>query len=333
MYGRIRAMEEFEPVQPADPNDPRLGVSSMPHLPPSSLEVRVRTMKDDIESIGKGGGLLGIAEKISLSIPREGVAPGINSPITPSVEPKSKTGTYIFLGIGAALILFAVGYFLPQILSKNNNQNAPAGSATTTTPKEKTPAPAQANQLIHKSFFASPADMILPFSPTASTSLTFKEQWHDAFKLATGTITEAQFQNGAKEYLGFSDFLSALGIQFSSVTAFQLGFEKDFTAFVYKDSAGLWPGYILKLKSEVNALLVRGDIAKLELERDFILSSFALPPGTSDASFKDSQLSGLPVRELTFSLKPAQFIYGLTQQGYLVIAASEDAFKTALARL
>ncbi len=330
-------MEEFEPVQPRDPNDPTLGAASMPHLPPSSLEIKMRTMASDIESIGKGGGLLGISGKISLSVPREGVAPKTDVPIAADAAAKSKTTKYILFGVGGALILFAVGYFLPILVSKNGEKPGTIGGgavATTTpqTPPASEPA-GQTGRLTHKTFFAVPPNTILPIRLVESTGLSAPEQWREAFKFATGTITETQLENRAGEYLAFSDFLSVLNIDFSAKSILQSDFDADFTSFLYKDPTGSWPGVILRLKPGVNALLVAGDVAKLEAEDGFIYSMFAISPGNREPSFKDAQLSGMPVRELGFEVKPAMFVYGLTPEGYLVVASSEDAFKAALARL
>ncbi len=334
---RIKAMEEFESVQPRDPNDPTLGASSVPHLPPSNLEIKMRTMASDIESIGKGGGLLGISGKIALSVPREGVAPKTDVPIAADVIVKSKTWKYILLGVGGALILFAVGYFLPILVSKNGEKPGAlggGGATATTTPQTKPSEPVgQVGRLVHKTFFTIPPDMVLPIRPVESTGLSALEQWREAFRFATGTITETQLENRVGEYLAFSDFLSVLSVNFSAKSVIQSNFDTDFTSFLYKDAAGSWPGIILRLKSGVNGLLVAGEVAKLEMEDDFISFMFPVSPGSREPSFKDAQLSGMPVRELGFEAKPAMFVYGLTPEGYLIIASSEDAFKAALARL
>ncbi|TSC59715.1 MAG: hypothetical protein LiPW15_735 [Parcubacteria group bacterium LiPW_15] len=326
-------MEEFEPVQPRDPNDPTLGATSVPHLPPSSLEIKMRTMASDIESIGKGGGLLGISGKISLSVPREGMAPESNVSADSGTAPKSKTLKYVLLGVGGALVLFAVGYFLPILVSKNGEKPGTVGGGAVATTTGQSQPTAQTGRLTHKTFFMIQPDMVLPILPVESTGLSTMEQWKEAFRFATGTITETQFKNRAGEYLAFSDFLSALGVNFSAKNILQSDFEADFTSFVYKDSAGVWPGIILKLKPGVNALLVGGDVAKFETENNFIDSLFVISPGARDAAFEDAQISGLPVRKLGFEGKPAEFVYGLNSGGYLVIASSEDAFKTALLRL
>lgn len=330
-------MEEFEPVQPRDPNDPTLGAASMPHLPPSSLEIKMRTMASDIESIGKGGGLLGISGKMSLSIPREGVAPKTDVPVAADAAVKSKTTKYILLGVGGALILFAVGYFLPILVSKNGETpgTLSGGAVATTTPQTQptSESSGQSGRLIHKTFFAIPPDSVLPIRPVQGTGLSALDQWREAFKFATGTMIETQLENRAGEYLAFSDFLSLLNINFSARKILQSNFDADFTSFLYKDIAGSWPGIILRLKPGVNGLLVAGDVAKLEAEDDFIYSIFATLPGNREQSFKDAQLSGMPVRELGFEVGPAMFVYGLTPEGYLVIASSEDSFKAALSRL
>lgn len=334
-------MEEYEPVQPRDPNDPTLGATSVPHLPPSNLEIKIRTMASDVESVGKGGGLLGIAEKISISIPQGRNAPEnpisqAGGPAVSEAVPRKNILKYVLFGVGGALVLFAAGYFLPTLLSGSGKSGTVGGGAiaTTTQKENSTPPPtAQSAKLEHKSFFAVSPDAILPFLPTSATGLSVREQWFEAFKFATGTITETQFGNAAGEYLSFPDFLSALNVNFSAVNILREDFERDFTSFVYRDAAGLWPGYVLKLKSGINALLVRGDIAKFEAEADFINSTFAAVPGARDIAFKDAQISGIPVRELSFVSKPAMFVYGFGNQGYLILATSEDAFKSALSRL
>jgi hypothetical protein len=330
----MKGMEEFEPIQPRDPNDPTLGAASVPRLPPSNLEIKIRTMATDIESVGKGGGLLGISEKISLSIPRENDAtPEAARAVREAPPEKSKTLKYFLIGVFAAAALFAVGYFLPALLSKKEaGELAPPQAATSTPGEVKIPIE-DSGKLTHKSFFAVEPDTVLSITSAVTSSFPLISQWRSALGSASGTITELRLNNEAGEYLGLSDFLSSLGVQFSAKDVLSADFERDFTAFAYRDASGVWPGLALKFKPEINILLARGDVAKFEAENGFI--EFLLPEsrGARGGGFKDAQLSGLPVRELAYSGKPAVFVYGITQAGYLLFASSEDAFKTALSRL
>ncbi|MDO8301960.1 MAG: hypothetical protein Q7T18_01845, partial [Sedimentisphaerales bacterium] len=107
----------------------------------------------------------------------------------------------------------------------------------------------------------------------------------------------------------------------------------DFTAFVYGDKDGFWPGYILKLKAGESPLLLASGVVKIETDTALIYSFFAQAPGIASPAFRDAQLSGNPVRELTFTQKPSAFIYGWVKSQYLIIGTSEEAVKSAISRL
>ena len=301
-----------------------------PHLPPSNMELKMRTMATDMESIGRGGGLLGLSGKISLSMPQESSAPGANVPLAPDIAPKKKIGTYILFGVFGVAALFAVGYFLPLLIaSRKGVPTAPPNPASvpaTTTPAA--PAPVEA----HVSFFNTPADASL--SVTLGGAGQPIEEWVAALKTANANFTEVTLTSKQGGAYGWMDFLSALGVPTTNSQFFTDNFQPDFTAFVYKDSAGFWPGYVLKLKPGGSPLLLAPQAQKLETDLGLVYSFFVQSPGPVGPSFTDAQISAnQPVREISFAQKPAVFIYGWVRGQYLIIGTSEDAVRTAVSHL
>lgn len=334
-------MADFDPNAGGLPQrDETIGAQSMPsHLPPSNLEVKIRTMATDIESVRRGGGLLGLSEKITLSMPQEGVAAGSNVPIGPATEPKKKTGTYVILGIIGVAVLFAVGYFLPLLIASQKGvvvtppASPPAGGPSSTNPSSSGgPGAGGTNYVTHVSFFKTLADATILVALVSNTSVPPKDQWLNALRFANATLTEVTLNNTANATPGWLEFLSTLGIQTANQDFFAANFENDFTAFVYKDQVGFWPGFVLKLKAGSSPLFLRADVTKLETDNGLIYSFFPQPPG-SPLGFDDAQLGGQPVREAVFSNKPAAFIYGWFANQYLVIGTSEDAVTTAISHL
>lgn len=303
-----------------------------PHLPPSNMEIRIRTMASDIESVKRGGGLLGLSEKISLAMPQEGAAPGINVPVGPFAEPKKKTGTYLILGGVGVAVLFALGYFLPLLIASNKGvavtPTPPAPNSTTTAP-----AAPPAETRPHVSFFASPADANFPMDVSTSADTSPLEQWFRGLKSAPAGLSEAPLTVSGTAIYGWDNFLLMLGIKPASKDFFDANFEADFTGFVYNDTTGAWPGFVLKLKSGLSPLLLSGQAQKLETDNGFIYSIFPQAPGAATAGFTDRQISGQPVRELVLSNKPAVFVYGWVKNQYLVIGTSEAAFGVVGPRL
>jgi hypothetical protein len=327
-------MADFDPNSGSfTPQEETIGTQSMPpHLPPSNMEIRVRTMASDIESVRRGGGLLGLSEKISIAMPREGAAPDTNVPVGPFSEPKKKTGTYIILGVVGVAALFAVGYFLPLLIASNKGVPttpiAPGGGNAATAPI--TPPIKTAS---HVSFFAIPADANFPIEISASSGIASLAEWLQSSKLAEAGLSEAPLTVSGGAIYGWDNFILALGLQTTNKNFFDSNFESDFTSYVYKDTNGAWPGFVFKLKPGLNPLLLSGETPKLEADNAFIYSIFPQLPGGAAASFTDAQISGQPVRELGFTNKPAAFVYGWVKNKYLVIGTSEAAFGVASPRL
>mgnify|MGYP001615231915 CR=1 FL=1 len=92
-------------------NTQKTAEDTLPHLPPSNLEVKIRTMASDEEAIKKGGGLLGVVEQASILV-SDGDAPaGYETGAS-----KSRALLYfvlVVIGVGA---LFAIGYFMPKLI-------------------------------------------------------------------------------------------------------------------------------------------------------------------------------------------------------------------------
>ncbi|MDO8504248.1 MAG: hypothetical protein Q7S36_00140 [Candidatus Liptonbacteria bacterium] len=111
-------MYEFNGEPTPDFVDGAPDAGSSKHLPKSSLEVKIRTMATDSESLAKGGEFSGVAKNISFSAPRR--AKVSVEPIAPpplGSKEKSKILTYVVLGVLGVVALFALGYFIPKLIA------------------------------------------------------------------------------------------------------------------------------------------------------------------------------------------------------------------------
>ena len=113
-------------------------------------------------------------------------------------------------------------------------------------------------------------------------------------------------------------------------------FEKDFTAFVYKDKDGAWPGYVFALTSDGEKAFA----ATAVKVANFTMNAYLSDPGApKSADFKDglkpSQAFDF-VKYIQFSKPGASFnlgVFTLSSKKYLLISASYDGFKEAVKNL
>lgn len=134
-------------------------------------------------------------------------------------------------------------------------------------------------------------------------------------------LKEVILRDENQSLVGFSKFIPVILPELKSeeVAGF---FEENFTATIFSDINGSWPGYVVKLKSTATVSQAQAFI-KQNLESSANLKNFFLEePGTA-AAFKDG-LAGsqsINTRYATFSKPRAAFNYGWANNN-LVISAS-----------
>lgn len=197
------------------------------------------------------------------------------------------------------------------------------GSPTPTAPPLVSPQPAA--NLAHQSAFGIPTENTTQIAPTAMALKTEGEK-----RLPPGDLKEVSVLDNGRQ-VPFTTFLSVLipGAAASPFAAvLQENFEEDFTAFIYYDENGAWPGYVLRLKADAatDLMSLRTKLTALE---SLDLGGFYLSPVGAPNAFKDSQVNSQPTRYLTFVMPGAAFNYGVLGR-YLILSASYNGFLGAL---
>jgi len=313
--------------------------NNLPPPPPAENEqYSVRTLAGDIAQMGGSSSRLGAVPFRAPVISSVSAA----SQGTESASDVLPSKTYLFwiwslVGLCAVAALFAAGYYLlPGLFgsptlppAENNTPSLPAAGQ----PSAEVPAPP-----VHPSFISSglygSADLILgrtgsfsDFAPTlllvaGNASTSSSELWGVSIK-----DTEGKYW----AWPAFSSFMRVgTGVPYSAWRDF---FESEFNVYVRKDPQGLWPAYVLRLKSEDSLLAARNQIIKLEESAQTLGDLFAVHPGEPITNFEDAKAGSHPIRSITYAQPGARLVYGWIKSRYLVIAASLDAFQDVAGKL
>lgn len=312
----------------------------MPSAPPPPPEVKVRTMRSDLESMTESGGGLPKFQTVKVA----GLAV--------TQENKKKSAAVITLVIIAALaVLGLLGYFAYQMFFvKPTSAVAPAPSgqtgvvpaqggvvqggvtqggvvqtpaATPTQTPAATPIPTPAAPaapaasapapFIHASLFKTPADqtLILTLSAASAAGATASTADLQTFNQKVSALLAAQANKGAAVIEIIVQTADHHGVPVgdlwaqanSAVVSPQLlaaHFNPDATFFIYQDKNGFWPAYVLSLKAGENWLFSQSDIANLESSPG-IANFFLTNVGAPSAKgFTGTTVSSAAVRALSF---------------------------------
>lgn len=322
------------PIIPSSTSVPPFSASKSPSVgAPPPPDIGIRTMASDLSSLKSSGGLEPKAKTFrpedfsteAIFQPAEGGAESETSQTSASHKP-----LYIILGIvGFVIIASLVIYFFIWPLIK---------SPTNTTPTVDNNPPANNNPttpgtLVHKSFFtASIASTIS--ANLSNLNLTEISTALNAVAPGIGQSSLAEITLTVNNTVPESpDFLSTVFPQLDK-TVVASNLEKDFTAFIYRDANGSWPGYVFKL-SETGAVGSISEPIKTSIESSTSLSGlFLVNPGKQGpAGFKDGlKVGGSTARYVSFASTGASLNYGWFGN-YLIISTSFNGFKESLKAL
>lgn len=293
-----------------------------PAVPPPPAKVDIRTFASDVTSIGRGD---------AMPIPESVMAPEgekelLMGPDTENQLPggsvsegggKKKAVLWVSSILGV-IVLGLVGYFVvyPLLFPPAPPEPPPAPPAP--------PAPA----LIHQSYFSTAADA------TARVVLANVSLFSISDELATvagagleaGKLQEVVVADSGDSQVPASSYLGAFGLGISAADL-ATWFEDDFTAFMYYDANGEWPGYVLKLKAGVTADAAKAGLAALESAD---LSALYLDPvGAASGAFRDGQVNGKAARYVAFPDRAgAAFSYTVADE-YAILSTNYDGAKKA----
>lgn len=325
-----------------------------PAAPPPPPEVKVRTMRSDLEAMTKSGGGLpqfhGVAVG-TLSFQRKVATGGITGESVATSKTSgegSRAAILVLVAIAAVAGIALVGYFVYAIFFANGTAQQPATTAqpvpTSSTPSANPTAnPVATGPFTHASLFRKPADQVLTLtllSGSAASSAadlqTFNQKLTALLTSAdkNATFIEINVKDSAGNGVAISDILAEEDAQVLDPQFLAAHFNQDATFFVYREKGGFWPGFVLSLKRGENWLFLGSDVQKLE-SSPAIANFYLQDVGTPAASgFTDATASSTAVRILSFpSAGPStSFVYGW-YQARLVLSTSENGFIQAIDRL
>jgi len=187
----------------------------------------------------------------------------------------------------------------------------------------------------HVSLLVSPADLSVPLTLSATTSLaSIKELLiaESANKPAAATALKEIALSDQGGQLVFADTLPMFLSAFTPVEL-DLLFDEDFTSVISYDANGAWFGMIAKLKEGADIVAAKALMAKVEASAD-LANLYIQDPGTKvGTSFKDGKANNLATRYRSFSKTGASFNYGWTAGNLFVISTSYNGVKAMLTKL
>jgi hypothetical protein len=332
---------------------------SLPSAPPPPPEVKIRTMRSDLESMAKSGGGMPHFQSVQVSgLAMERAAADAN----PQKKNQLLMAIVIFIGL---LLLGGGGYLISRMFMGGGSaqqpnsqtpsqqpgtsptappQTSPSGAPTGVTTPSPSPTPVATTAFTHASFFKTAPDQMLVVTFPApgvvqnATDLETFSQRINAALSSTSTkngaiLTEINAKASDGHDLSAAELLSEAGAGVIDPGVLAANFNPDITFFIYRGATDFWPGYILSLKQGVTPASMATTIKKLEFSpsvANFFLTSEGTP---ASGGFKDSTVSGVAVRELSFGGNVAAVITYGWSGNYLILSASPAGFASAVAKL
>ncbi len=300
------------PAQPAVSAQPRT-----PQTPP------VRTMQGDINSLE---GRLAVSNNPSFEADEPVFTPEttnqLDAPVDELIAAHQRRSRILWI-IGAIVVIIVfivIGFFVLQPKTDtppvaDTGDTEPTDTGTTT------------EILSHASrFTTAPASTIaatLSKAPTRDEILGVLVK--EGQRAGLG-LTEVTFTDADASQIPVAVFLSALAPSFLEANKSGTLFTADFTAFIYKDAAGTWPGYVLTQKQGTDAAAINQWLASLEASK---LSEFFIVDPGAFKGFKNGTINTIPDRYNPGTTSNASFGH-LTRTGTLLIATSFSGMKEAV---
>jgi hypothetical protein len=219
------------------------------------------------------------------------------------------------------IALGAVGYFVVY----------PMMSTPTVTPIVETPEPVVEPTPVavaqHTSAFSgalTPAIQVTLPLDTVSRE-TIIQGLTDQGAIVANGVTEIIFQDATGGQLAFPSFITALLPDFLDGQSADTYVADDFTAYIYKDANGIWPGYIISLKQDGLTTLSQW---LMNLEKADLSALFVTDAGTL-STFKSGTVKGMSDRFATGKTTGSSLSYATTNTN-LFIATSFEGLKASL---
>lgn len=307
--------------------------------PPQTPEIKLRTMESDVSSIEKTGGATPTPEFVASPI----FKPETKDQ-TASLLPEEKSGIgtkKIVTGIVIVVAIigaFALGYYFVWPLLSGPTEEAIVTAPPPPPPPEPAPAP-EASSVptagpAHTSQFGLPNDQIpkINISDYNIVAILTALQNEAASAASAGTLREIVVADAAGSQTIFSKYTATLMPELTTTnleTFLSSVFEDDFTAYLYFDENGVWPGYIVKTKPNIDIDIVTIQDALKNLESASFSNLYLTPPGNSK-EFRTGTVKGVYTNRYTpLDLAGSSFNYGMFD-GRLIINTSYGGLLKAL---
>ncbi len=282
--------------------------------PPQTPEVKLRTMESDVGSIEKTGGAAPTPEF---------VASPIFKAETTVQFPEEQPGTsgVVKTVIWIVIVLMALGlaggayyYLWPMFGGTLVEGLAPVALPEPPQPSKPTPPPPPLAPS-HVSHFGFPNDIIpkVAISDYSLVSILSALQNEANNAGATGELREILLVDGDNQPIALSRFMATLMPEIVPNLENNLKevFEDDFTTYLYFDDKGVWPGYSVKTKPNVDIDVVTLQDQLKGLETASFNHLFLTPPG-DDQGFRTGTVKEIYTNRFTPLSQPgSSFNYGL----------------------
>jgi len=341
-------------IEPANQN-PYGGGSIVPPPPDagSSLtEVSIRTMASDLAMLGQtGGSTIPAGETLSISFDKPKKSDEKMRVVVQGAEgteerPAGRHATIAWVAVGfvGLALLFLLGFYvLPKLVSFLTPSSSPPSNNDSnlgSLPSEPTsPAPLPPPPPAHASFFRMPIDEKISITldssktgPTGTNPFAAGVLAAIATSNAKINLFELEILEPSGKHFSWTDFLAARNAPILSGDTFATRFGDDFTAFVYRDQKGSWPGYIIKLKREYSPLTLATAILEIEKNIPMFKNLAVTPLGNPSGIFRDARIVNEPIRSLDFSPKTT-VSYGWFYGTYLIFSTSDEGLRQILQKL
>ena len=249
--------------------------------------------------------------------------------VSPSpMPPKKKSSIGLIIVLVVILIVLIVGGYVVYSMFLSKPASAPVSSGfpllpptsslestSTSTPTISSSSTSTVNIAtqtlnIAPSIFKNPVTNLKINLSTSSTLSELKSSIINSIPTNISTSSTSSFYsitiNENNQLASAYSIMSMIDPVFSSTT--MSNFTPDLTVFVYKDSKGIWPGYILTISSTSNPTAIQKAMVSFESSN---ISGFYLTSNVGEfGPFKNGQLNGNPTR-YTESNKGYSLDYGI----------------------
>lgn len=332
---------------------------SFTNIPAPTAEVKVRTMRSDLAFLAATGGGMPQFSKVNvegLSISKASTGAAVNI-----AEPKKKNKSVAFfliilvaLAVLVAVVWLGSTIFLNRgssltqqgVVQNQQNPNPISTSSSATAvvqTYQSSTAVSSPATFTHVSLFKEPADSIVTYSfpqggvaQTSNDLQTYNQQILSAIAGAkkNANLIEIDIKGTDGNDMSIEGLLSEAGAEVIDPNFLSAHFNPDATFFAYRNSSGIWPGYVIALRSGENQTSLKGSLQTIESSTEISNIFLTAVTGTASPSgFTDAVIGSTTARMLNFTgATSTSFIYGWFKN-YLILSTSRDGFAQAVARL